>query len=256
MKVEVLGCSGGLCKGHDTTCLRINDSILLDAGTGAGNLAIPEAVKIRDILISHSHLDHVSSICFLSDQDIETRSQPTRIYCLPETSNALTSDLVNGQLWPEIEKVVINGVNMVEFVPVKPFERIVIGDCEFTPLPVEHAVPTVGYCLHGEEADMVFISDMISAPQEVYDWILSRKRVKYFITEAAFPNRLVKIAHISKHMTPEMMIESCRPLVDLPGIEFYATHIKPIYVKEVVDELAESADLPVKILKQGDCFEI
>ena len=255
MKVEILGCSGGLCKGHDTTCLRVNSSILLDAGTGAGNLAIPEAVKIKDILISHSHLDHVSSICFLSDQDIETRSQPTRIYCLPETSNALTSDLVNGQLWPEIEKVIINGVNMVEFVPIQPFERIVIGECEFTPLPVEHAVPTVGYCLHGKDADMVFISDMISAPQEVYDWLRSRKRVKYFITEAAFPDRLAKIAHISKHMTPAMMAESCRHLADLPGIEFYATHIKPIYMEEVIAELEKIDDLQMKILRQGDIFE-
>ena len=255
MKVEVLGCSGGLCKGHDTTCLRINDSILLDAGTGAGSLSGAEALKIKDILISHSHLDHVSSICFLADQDIENRMQPTRIYCLPETSNALTSDLVNGQLWPEIEKVVINGVNMIEFVPVKPFERIVIGDCEFTPLPVEHAVPTVGYCLHGKDADMVFISDMISASQETYDWIRKRGRIRYFITEAAFPDRLEKIARISKHMTPTMLHKTCRIFSDLPGLEFYATHIKPIYMEEVVAELAKISDPSIKILKQGDVFE-
>ena len=256
MKVEVLGCSGGLCRGHDTTCLRINDSILLDAGTGAGSLDTSEAVKIKDILVSHSHLDHVSSICFLADQDIENRSQPTRIYCLPETSNALTSDLINGQLWPEIEKVVINGVNMVEFVPVKAFERIVIGDCEFTPLPVEHAVPTVGYCLHGKDADLVFISDMISAPDEVYAWIRKRKRIRHFISEAAFPDRLDKIARISKHMTPTMLQECCRKLSDLPDVQFHATHIKPIYMEEVTAELARIDDPPMKILKRGDVFEI
>ncbi len=256
MRVEILGCSGGLCKGHDTTCLLINDSILLDAGTGAGRLDTAQAVKIKEILVSHSHLDHVSSICFLSDQDIEYRSKPTRIYCLTETSNALTSDLINGQLWPEIEKVVINGVNMVEFVQIKPFERIVIGDCEFTPLPVEHAVPTVGYCLHGSECDMVFISDMIRAPDEVYDWILSSTRLKYFITEAAFPNRLDSIARISKHMTPESMHETCRRIAGMPGVSCLATHIKPLYQKEVSGELAQLKNPLVGVLREGDVFDL
>lgn len=257
MRVEVLGCSGGVCRGHDTTCLMINDNILLDAGTGASHLSAHQAMKIKDILVSHSHLDHVSSICFISDQDIENRSEPTRVYCLPETSKALTSDLINGQLWPEIEKVVINGVNMVQFIPVKPFERIEIGNCAFTPLLVEHAVPTVGYCLHGENYDMVFISDMIRTSDEVYEWIRKRaKRIKYFISEAAFPDRLKKIAEISRHMTPKMLLQECRKLPQDKGIKFYATHIKPLYYEDVIADLSKLKEPTIKVISAGDIFEL
>ena len=255
MKVQVLGCSGGLSKGHDTTCLLIGDEVLLDAGTGSRLLSAEECLNIKDIVLSHSHLDHVASICFIADQDIENRKESTRIHSLPETASSLRRFIVNQVIWPEIEKVVINGIQMVEFHNFEGLKTIEVGGNKITPLPVVHAVPTVGFCLHGDEHDMIFISDMISIPDEVWDWILKLKKLKYFIVEAAFPNHLEGIARISKHMTPHMLQELCSKVP--PSAEIYATHIKPLYYDIVCKEIKElNPALDVKVLTAGQVFNL
>ena len=256
MDIKVLGCSGGVCKGHASTSLLIGDTVLLDAGTGATKLPWEDTRKIKNIVLSHSHLDHVASICFITDQDIEDLKKPIRISCLKETMRTLNAELVNGRLWPEIEKVRIKDVKMIEFDPIKPFQEFTVEGYRFTPLEVEHAVPTVGFCLHGNKHDMVFISDMISASKKTWDFILGLDRLKYFITEASFPNRLKDVAIVSKHMTPEMFIEECRNLP--PKLEIYATHIKPVYFEEVIRDFVglEINGSKIKILSDEDEFSI
>ncbi len=255
MRVEVLGCSGGISKGHDSTCLLVGETVLVDAGSGARKLDCQESLKIKNILVSHSHLDHIASICFIADQDIENPKASTLLHCTTETASALRQFLVNQILWPEIEKVVINGVQMIEFNLIRPFEKFSADGYEFTPLPVHHAVPTVGFCLHGKEHELIFFSDIISADQEVWDWIKGRDKLKYFVIESAFPNSMEEIAHISKHLTPGMLKELCSPL--RPDIEIYATHIKPVYYDTIVKELSELKDFrEVKVLKEGDVFKL
>ena len=255
MKVKILGCSGGVSQGHDSTCLLLGDQVLLDAGTGARHLTAQECLGIKDIIVSHSHLDHVTSICFIADQDIEHRKEATRIHSLHETAASLRRFIVNEIIWPEIEKVVINGVQMVEFHSLRTFEEREISGVKITPLPVNHAVPTLGFCIHGEEHEMVFISDMINCSEEVWNWIRSRRNLKYFISEAAFPNHLEEIARISKHMTPLMLQDVCKNLDN--GVEFYATHIKPLYYDMVRKEINDlDSSMGFKVLEDGMEFEL
>lgn len=255
MRVEILGCSGGMSVGHNSTCLRLSDTVLLDAGTGSAKLSAEEMLKIKDILVSHSHLDHIAGVCFITDQDIENRKEATRLHALAETNNSFRRFVINEVLWPEIQKVVINGVHMVEFHDLKPFETVKVQDVTVTPLPVLHAVPTLGFCIHGDSGDMVFISDMINAEQEVWDWIAARENLKYFITEAAFPNRLEEIARISKHLTPQMLEEICTTKIKQKDVEFYATHIKPLYYESVKKELSELEKAEIQVLEAGMVFE-
>lgn len=59
MKVRVLGCSGGINQGVATTSFLVDDDILIDAGTGVGDLSLEEMRRIKPVFISHSHLDHM-----------------------------------------------------------------------------------------------------------------------------------------------------------------------------------------------------
>ncbi|HHO60058.1 MAG TPA: 3',5'-cyclic-nucleotide phosphodiesterase, partial [Thiotrichales bacterium] len=62
MKVRVLGCSGGICQSVATTSFLVDDDILIDAGTGVGDLTLAEMAAIRTVFITHSHLDHIAAI--------------------------------------------------------------------------------------------------------------------------------------------------------------------------------------------------
>ena len=67
MNFQVLGCSGAIAAGCRTTAFLVDDDMLIDAGTGVGDLSLDALARIDHILISHSHLDHVLAIGLLAD---------------------------------------------------------------------------------------------------------------------------------------------------------------------------------------------
>ncbi|MDP2248696.1 MAG: MBL fold metallo-hydrolase, partial [Nitrosomonadales bacterium] len=95
MRIKVLGCSGGIGGTLRTTSFLIDDDILLDAGTGVGDLTIEQYLKIDHIFITHSHLDHVASIPFLADTVLGLREAPIYIYATAETWKILKDHLFN-----------------------------------------------------------------------------------------------------------------------------------------------------------------
>ena len=67
MKVRVLGCSGAIAQGCRTTSFLINHNILIDAGTGVGDLTLEEMRRIDHVFLTHSHLDHVAALPLMLD---------------------------------------------------------------------------------------------------------------------------------------------------------------------------------------------
>ena len=52
MQVRVLGCSGAIAQGCRTTSFLLNQHILIDAGTGVGDLPVEEMLRIDHVLLS------------------------------------------------------------------------------------------------------------------------------------------------------------------------------------------------------------
>ena len=50
----------------------------------SGALSLKQQVKVKDILISHSHLDHTCSLPFLIDDNFSAPGFALRIYAIPE----------------------------------------------------------------------------------------------------------------------------------------------------------------------------
>ena len=89
MKVRVLGCSGAIAKDCRTTAFLIDDSILIDAGTGVGDLTLDEMRKIDHVFLTHSHLDHIAALPLMLDAVGSLRSAPVQIHALSATVEAL-----------------------------------------------------------------------------------------------------------------------------------------------------------------------
>ena len=83
MRIEVLGCSGGVMPGEKTSCYLINHGILVDAGSVASALSFDEQIKINHVLITHSHNDHIKDLGFLADNIVE-RETPILVYSTSE----------------------------------------------------------------------------------------------------------------------------------------------------------------------------
>ena len=74
MILNVLGCSGSIAAGCKTTAFLLDGDVLIDAGTGVGDLELEALARIDHIVISHSHLDHVLSIGLLADAVMRART--------------------------------------------------------------------------------------------------------------------------------------------------------------------------------------
>ena len=103
MQIRVLGCSGSIAAGSRTTSFLLDRDVLIDAGTGVGDLTLDELARIDHILVSHSHLDHVLAIGLLADSVARRRAgaAPIRVHALPATIDALRKHLFNGVIWPD-----------------------------------------------------------------------------------------------------------------------------------------------------------
>lgn len=92
MKVRVLGCSGAIARDCRTTSFLLDNDLLVDAGTGVGDLTLDEMAGIDHVLLTHSHLDHIAALPLMVDAMAIRRGQPLRVHALQATIDALKSN--------------------------------------------------------------------------------------------------------------------------------------------------------------------
>ena len=107
MKVRVLGCSGAIAKDCRTTSFLIDGDILIDAGTGVGDLTLDEMRGVDHVFLTHSHLDHVAALPLMVDAVAARRRQPLQIHALAGTISALKAHIFNDVIWPDFSRIPI-----------------------------------------------------------------------------------------------------------------------------------------------------
>lgn len=242
MDIDILGCSGGLSgsiRNQGTTCLRIGEHLLIDAGTGLGKLTLAEQYKIDDILLTHSHMDHISDLPTFLANLFDVREKPVRIHALPETIEILKDCIFNFQIWPDLTKLPTPEAPLIQFNPVSPWQSMDIDGYQITPFFVEHTVPTVGYSVKDERSHFVFSADTTLSDSLIAE--LNRLgHIDTLMVECSFPDSKLDIARISKHMTPSLIQQLLDGLAEQPR-KLWITHLKPAYEKEIRHELRSKA---------------
>src|SRR6476469_1749086 len=105
MKVRVLGCSGAIAKDCRTTSFLVDSDVLVDAGTGVGDLTLDEMARIGHVLLTHSHLDHVAALPLMIDAIACRLARPIQVHALPGTIAALKAHVFNGVIWPDFSVI-------------------------------------------------------------------------------------------------------------------------------------------------------
>lgn len=242
MIFHVLGCSGAIAAGCRTTAFLLDDEILIDAGTGVGDMALDALARIEHILISHSHLDHILSIGLLADSVMRTRRAagrgPIQVHALPETLAALRDHIFNGIIWPDFTRLPSAEQPVLEFVPFAVGEVLKIGHRRIEVISASHTVPAVGFAVDGGEAGYwVFTGD--TGPNPALWMRLRHMKVAHLVIETAFSDEERQLAYISRHLCPAALGHE---LAQLPGsVDVHITHIKPGELEAVMSEVGKLA---------------
>lgn len=225
MRINVLGCSGGVGPGLRTTSLLVDDDYLIDAGTGVGDLTLAQQRRIRRVFLTHSHLDHICGLAFLADNLFGELEQPLEIYATAETIAAVREHLFNWKIWPDFAELPCPEKPVLRWCELKAGEPLAFdAQRRLTPFPVLHTVPAVGYAIEGVHGVFAFTGDTYVHPP-LWTFLNGLPRLDKLIIEVAFPDRQAQLGCASKHLTPSLLAEGLSHLRHRPHL--YLTHAKP-----------------------------
>ena len=239
MRLRVLGCSGGIGGRHlRTTSFLLDGDVLIDAGTGVGDLTLAELSQIDHIFITHSHLDHVTSIPFLVDTVGGMRARPLTIYATRATIEILKNHLFNWAIWPDFTEIPTPEAPFMRYREMEVGATVTLGNRRITAIPARHTVPAVGYHLDSGAASLVFTGD--TGQNDALWRIVNRiANLKFLIIETAFSNKERQLAEVSRHLCPATLAEELAKLERTP--EIYITHLKPGEIEPTMLEIEECA---------------
>lgn len=252
MKLRVLGCSGGQIPGHNLSSFLINDSLLVDAGSATSVLGFKAQQKIKNILITHVHLDHVMGLATIADNLYGNCMSTINVWGINDVISGLKSSLFNDTIWPDFTQITgdSQGWPVLSFHNMPEEEPIPIGNDTVTAVRVNHIVPSVAFFIENHKKTLLHVGD--TGPTEKV-WAIARrkKNLRAVVLEASFPNRLQEIADMSRHLTPRTLAHEADKL-RRPTVPILVTHIKPQFRKEIIAELKKLKGYRIRILKQGD----
>jgi len=238
MRLKILGCSGGIGGTLRTTSMLLDEDILIDAGTGVGDLSLNEMAKIDHVFVTHSHLDHVTSIPFIVDSVGYMRGKPLVIHATEATQDILKQHLFNWKIWPDFSEIPNKNKPHMRHENIAVGITVELEGRRITPLPANHVVPAVGFHIDSGKSSLVFTGD--TTTNDPF-WVVVNKiqNLRYLIIETAFCNREKELAITSKHLCASMLAESLNKLERNPKI--YITHLNPGEADIIMCEVEEDA---------------
>lgn len=243
MKVRVLGCSGSIAKGCRTTSFLIGDSILIDAGTGVGDLTLEEMRQIDHVFLTHSHLDHIAALPLMLDAVSSIRDAPVTVYALAKTIKALQNHIFNTVIWPDFSAIPTPGQPFLRYSSLSIGQQIILDDRLIEVLPAVHTVPAVGYAVLGDTGWWAFSGDSERNPA-FWQWI-NRMPVCQLVVETAFSNRERVLAERSLHLSPITLAQELAQLRADRAFPIYITHTKPSETAVIMEEIKRLNTTPL-----------
>lgn len=255
MQVRILGCSGGIGHKMRTSSYLVDDDILLDAGTGVGDLPLDEMRKISHIFITHSHMDHVATIPLLVDTLFSDIKEPVIVHALKETIESLKTHIFNWTIWPDFTELPNKEAPVLKFEEMKVGDVVNLDGRSIEMVEVNHIVPAVAYVVQSSDAVFAYSGD--TTTNDTLWQVLNRyPRLDFMVIESGFANHDIELAHLARHYCPSLLAEDLKKLTHNPKIGI--SHLKPGEETLIMDECrtAFGNDHELHQLSSGDVFKL
>lgn len=249
MLIRIIGGHGGVSPGFRATSYLIDGKLLIDAGSVASGIQIEEQSHIDWILISHSHLDHISDLAFLADNCFGMKGKPFEIYANSPVKQSIMTHLLNDVIWPDFTKLPNAENPTLRFHDLKAEKEIMLGEYKILPVAVNHQGGAIGYIIERKNVAVLFTQDT-GPTDRIWELAKGYKNLKAIFTEVSFPNALSKVAKDSLHHTPATMKEEIKKMPkDVP---IFLGHLKPNFQHQLFVEIEELRDERITILGSSD----
>ena len=230
----------------------INDTLAIDAGCLGFYGCARDQARIRHILLTHSHIDHLASLPVFAENAFEGRPDCVTIHASSAVLECLRRDVFNNILWPDFLAL---SEGKDKFLCLRPFEAgqtRTLDGLQITAIAINHPVPTVAYLVADERAAVAFVSDT-GPTEEIWQRINTLTHLEAVFLECCFPNSMTWLANVSKHLTPALLADEVRKLT-LPT-RIIVVHIKSRFRDEIIAELQALKLTGLEIGRFGEPYE-
>jgi len=235
------------------TCFLIDDRVTVDAGSIGIALNENQRGKVRDVIVTHPHMDHIASLPIFVDDLFGELEQPIRIHATQEVIDLLKRDVFNDNVYPKFDELKNERGRVMEYVPFETGKEFKVAHLTVTAIPVNHIVPTVGLLVSDGQITVAFSSDTAET-EEFWKVTSQATHLEALFIEASFPNSMRALAQASKHLTPAMLREELHKLSH-NGMDILAVHLKPAYRETVAQELTELGIDKLSVMEIGRVYE-
>ena len=267
MRVRVLGCSGAIARDCRTTSFLLDAKVLIDAGTGVGDLTLDEMAEINHVLLTHSHLDHIAALPLMIDAVAARRlaagAAPLQVHALPATIAALQAHVFNDLIWPDFARIPSAENPLMSFNTIQVGQVLKVGSQTVEVLPAVHTVPACGFAVHGERGHWVFSGDTERNP--AFWTRINQLPVALLVIETAFSDREKAVAARSLHLAPSVLATELDHIAPGQRYPIYITHTKPAETALIMEEIQRFDTTPnragnachdIRWLSAGMSFEV
>jgi len=236
------------------TSFLINDTLAVDAGNLGFALDLQQQERVRHIVLTHTHMDHIALLPIFIDEVFSRLSSAVQVYALPEAIATLRKCVFNDAIWPNFEKIMlVNGHGpSLEFLPLQAKVTIKLGGLSVTPIPVNHTIPTVGMLVEDDHAAVIYSSDTY-VTNDLWEVASATQRLKAIFVDVSYPNELEELAGISRHLTPQSLGSELKKLKG--DAEIHCVHIKPVYRDKVIQQLEALRHPRVFVAEIGKTYQ-
>ncbi len=229
---------GGVDELQYSTSYLVNGSIAIDAGS-IGYWSTPrEQGRVRHVLLTHSHADHLASLPVLVENTLRASAEPLQVWAGADVLECLRRDVFNDRIWPRLEVLEGGAGPVVGLHEIRAEVPLELDGLTITPVAVDHSVPAFGFLIAAGGASVVVSGD--TGPTERV-WQLARERTDLaaVFLEAAFPDEQAELARVSGHLTPRTFEREWQKLGR--DVALVAVHLKPRYRELLVRQLGALA---------------
>lgn len=237
----------------------IDGVLAVDAGSLSSELSFKEQRRIKTILLSHGHYDHIKEVpSFIFNSLNNGLQQPIKIIASSTTNHILKTCLFDGTIYPDYAgNNSYLGKPAVELQPLKHFQSINIEKYHITAIPVKHNIKTIGFLISTKKKSLFYTGDTGAGLTYIWDHISPQ----LIITEMTFPNRLENVAKDSGHLCPRLLKLELQKLKKTKGYlpRVILIHLNPHLEDEIsweIKSLTKEMGAAIEIATEGDTHRV
>jgi len=209
--------------------------------------------QIRDVVLTHAHLDHIAGLPLFIDDLFATLEVPVCVHALPEVIETLERDIFNWEIYPRFSELKNQNGAVMRYEPFAVGDEFSVRHLRLKSIAVNHKVSTVGLIVSDGQTKFALSSDT-SEIHEFWQVLNGEENLSTLLVECAFPNELEELARVSHHLTPKMLKKELGKF-NRQECSIYVVNIKPMYRDDVVRQLGKLEIENLQILEVGQIYE-